>query len=195
MRIFWSHGFTNTSGTTRQRTTRRESGGTGLGLSVSCGLVREQNGLIGVLSHPGKGSRFTVYLPIHRDTKPDLRPAILCVDDDPQVLRMLQTFFVSVKNMSVAMLENSEEVIDSLRAHPEVDIILCDIWMPSLSGWELYRQISCRFSLVTMVLYSGDRDVLDKRPEDVPPPEHFLRKPLGFQTLMTVIERIGRQRF
>lgn len=176
-------------------TTRRESGGTGLGLSVSYGLVQEHNGIIGVLSRPGVGSRFTVYLPVQKEKKPDLRPAILCVDDDPQVLRMLQTFFVSVKNMSIEMLDSSEDVIGYLAAHPEVDIVLSDIWMPNLNGWDLYRQIKTEFPLIGVVLYSGDEEALEKKPEDVPDPECLLRKPLEFSKLMALIDDIGRQRF
>ena len=175
-------------------TTRRDSGGTGLGLSVSYGLVQEHNGIIGVLSRPGIGSRFTVYLPIEKGNKPDLRPAILCVDDDPQVLRMLQTFFVSVKNMSLETLDSSENVIGYLIAHPEVDIVLSDIWMPNLNGWDLYKQIKAEFPLIGTVLYSGDENTLEQRPEDVPDPEYFMRKPLEFSKLMAIIERIGRQK-
>ncbi len=174
-------------------TTRRESGGTGLGLSVSYGLIQEHNGIIGVLSRPGIGSRFTVYLPIQKEKKPDLRPAILCVDDDPQVLRMLQTFFVSVKKMSIEMLDSSEDVVGYLAAHPEVDIILSDIWMPNLNGWDLYRQIKAEFPLISVVLYSGDRDALEKKPDDVPDPEYLLKKPLEFSELMAIIDGIGRQ--
>jgi PAS domain S-box-containing protein len=176
-------------------TTRRESGGTGLGLSVSYGLVQEHEGIIGVLSRPGIGSRFTAYLPIHKEKKPDLRPAILCVDDDPQVLRMLQTFFVSVKNMSIEMLDSSEDVIGYLYVHPEVDIVLSDIWMPNINGWDLYRQIKSEFPLISVVLYSGDKDALEKKPEDMPEPEYLLKKPLEFSKLMGLIENIGRQRF
>jgi PAS domain S-box-containing protein len=175
-------------------TTRRESGGTGLGLSVSYGLVKEHGGDIGVLSREGAGSRFSVYLPLDKDFKRELRPTILCVDDDPQVLRMLQTFFVSVKNMSMETLDSSEDVLGYLGRHPEVDIVLSDIWMPNLSGWDLYRQIKAEFPLVNVVLYSGDEKALERKPGDVPDPEYLMRKPLEFSKLMATIDNIGRQR-
>jgi PAS domain S-box-containing protein len=175
-------------------TTRRDSGGTGLGLSVSYGLVKEHNGIIGVLSRPGIGSRFTVYLPVREGAKLELRPAILCVDDDPQILRMLQTFFVSVKNMRLETLDNSNDVIGYLRQHPEVDILLSDIWMPNLDGWELYRELREQFPLVNVVLFSGDENALEKKPANVPDPEYLMRKPLELSQLMSTIENIGRQR-
>lgn len=175
-------------------TTRRDSGGTGLGLSVSYGLVQEHGGVIGVLSRSRVGSRFTVYLPVQKGIKPDLRPAILCVDDDPQVLRMLQTFFVSVKNMSLETLDTSGDVLGYLARHPEVDIVLSDIWMPNLNGWELYEQIKAEFPLISVVLYSGDEKVIEKKPEEIPDPEYLLKKPLEFSKLMAIIDNIGRQR-
>jgi DNA-binding NtrC family response regulator len=116
------------------------------------------------------------------------------VDDDPQVLRMLQTFFVSVKNMTLETLDSSENVLGYLARHPEVDIVLSDIWMPNLNGWDLFKQLKAEFPLVSVVLYSGDEKALEMKPADVPDPEYFLRKPLEFPKLMTLIEGIGRQR-
>ncbi len=175
-------------------TTRRESGGTGLGLSVSYRLVQEHGGSISVLSHPNVGSKFTVYLPADGNKKTELRPAILCVDDDPDVLKLLHTFFMSVKNVSLDTLQNSEEVLDYLQAHPEVDIVLSDIWMPNLDGWQLYQQIKQQFPLLSVVLYSGDSKALLSRPADTPEPEYFLEKPLSFKTLMKTVTSISRQR-
>ena len=45
-------------------TTRRDQEGTGLGLSISYGLIKEHHGIIGVLSRPNIGSRFSIYLPL-----------------------------------------------------------------------------------------------------------------------------------
>lgn len=175
-------------------TTRRESGGTGLGLSVTYGLVQEHNGVISVLSHPDVGSKFTVYLPTDSEKKPELRPAILCVDDDPEILRLLHTFFMSVKNVSLDTLQNPEEVLDYLQAHPEVDIVLSDIWMPNLDGWQLYKQIKSQFPLLSVILYSGDTDALNRKPPDIPLPTYFFKKPLSFKQLMKTVNSIGRQR-
>ena len=175
-------------------TTRRESGGTGLGLSVTYGLVQEHSGVISVLSQPGFGSKFTVYLPIESKKRPEIQPAILCVDDDPEVLRLLHTFFMSVKNMSLDTLQNPEEVLDYLQIHPEVDIVLSDIWMPNLDGWQLYQQIKTQFPLLSVILYSGDAEAIHRKPSDLAAPEYFLKKPLAFKELMETINAAGRQR-
>lgn len=175
-------------------TTRRESGGTGLGLSVSYSLIKEHNGVIGVLSRQGIGSRFTVYLPLDSTIKLDLRPTILCVDDEPAILRLLHTFFVAVKKMPLNTLQNPEEVLEYLNNHPEVDIIISDIRMPQISGWDLYRKIRRQFPLVRVVLYSGDPMSIANKPADVPAPDHLFQKPFEFNKLLGVIEKMGRQR-
>jgi len=114
-------------------TTRRDAGGTGLGLSVSYGLIREHNGIIGVLSRPGLGTRFTLYLPVDGEKKPDLRPSILCLDDDIEFLGLLNMHFVEVKHMSKESEIKPDSVVEYLENHPEVDIVLSDIIFRAIS--------------------------------------------------------------
>ena len=77
-------------------TTRRDREGTGLGLSISYGLIKEHRGIIGVLSRPGLGSRFSIYLPVDTKGKIDIRPAILCCDSDASYLNEIKMSFVDV---------------------------------------------------------------------------------------------------
>ena len=122
-------------------TQRRNTGGTGLGLSVSYGLIQEHHGKIGVHSKPGIGSRFTIFLPTEDEIKADIRPSILCVDDDLTMLDMLKTLFVEVKDMNFESTSNPESVVAYLEDHPEVDIVLSDILMPGINGWVLLKKI------------------------------------------------------
>ncbi len=175
-------------------TTRRETGGTGLGLSVSYGLIKEHNGVIGVLSRPNLGSRFIVFLPIGEKNNLDLRPSILCVDDDEQVLNMLNTYFVSVKNMSFDSLNSPENVISYLANHPEVDIVLSDIVMPKMSGWELIKKIKKKYPLLTIFLFSGFPEAIKQKPPSVPGPDYLMEKPLELKMLFETIKSTSRQR-
>lgn len=173
-------------------TTRRAKGGTGLGLSVSYGLVREHGGIIGALSRPGIGSRFTVYLPVEREAGISLSPIILCVDDDQGFLNMLRTIFIKV-NTDVETLGSSEAALGYLEEHPEVDIVLSDLFMPGMDGWELLVKVKARFPLIAFILYTGRQDALKEKPKGVPFPDFFLEKPFTVQQLTRLVDSFGRQ--
>ena len=175
-------------------TTRRDTGGTGLGLSLSYGLIKEHFGRIGVHSRPGIGTRFTVYLPLDKDCRMELRPTILCVDDDPAVLSMLSKYFVSVKNIPLETLARAEEVLGYIETHPEVDIVISDIKMPGMNGWELLARIKEKYPLMTVILFSGDPDQLEKKPDYAPRPDHLFSKPVPLKSLLESISTIGRQK-
>jgi PAS domain S-box-containing protein len=175
-------------------TTRREAGGTGLGLSVSHSLVSEHRGRIGVLSRPGRGTRFTVFLPLGEGLREELRPTILCVDDEPAVLTMLGKFFVSIKKMPMEALGEPDAVMSYLWEHPEVDMVFSDLVMPGVSGWELLRRIRADFPLIGVVLFSGDPRAWGDRPEGGLEPDHRLDKPLQLKRLFDIVTTMGRQK-
>ncbi|MFZ0929207.1 MAG: ATP-binding protein, partial [Syntrophobacteraceae bacterium] len=174
-------------------TTRRSNGGTGLGLSVSYGLIEEHKGTIGVLSKPGVGSRFTVFLPVDCNKRLELKPTILYVDDEPGVLGLLRMHFISVHQCAEG-LRNSEDVMAYLAEHPEVDIVFSDLLMPNVNGWEVVAMMKEKFPLLTIVLYSGNSIALKERPENVPPPDYAIEKPFSMKLLAEIVSKIGRQR-
>ncbi len=175
-------------------TQRRNAGGTGLGLSVSYGLVKEHGGKIGVHSRFGIGSRFMVLLPVAEQLASELRPSILCVDDDVMMLDMLKTLFVTVKNMDFESTSNPESVLAYLEEHPEVDIVLSDIMMPGIDGWDLLAKIKSRFPLITVILYSGHHHELLNPPPGIPQPDCVLEKPFEVNKLLNIIYTTDRQR-
>lgn len=176
-------------------TTKRDSGGTGLGLSVSYGLIQEHNGRIAVLSRLGLGTKFTIFLPAdRRQARLDIKPTMLCVDDDPQVLSFLRSYFAGVDNMPVETTSSPAEVLAFLDDHPEIDIVLSDIQMAGMDGWQLLEQVKKNHPLLPVILISGNpaqirqlefRDFL---------PDFFMAKPLDLNTLAEAIGKIGRQR-
>jgi CheY-like chemotaxis protein len=175
-------------------TTRREIGGTGLGLSVSYGLVQDHNGRIGVLSRPGQGSRFTVFLPVDSETKLEIRPTLLCVDDDKSFLDNIKMSFVEVEDRYLEVTSNPESVLPYLEEHPEVDMVLSDVLMPGVNGWELLEKIKTRFPLVAVILFSGSMEELKSKPGSEVKPDSLLQKPFQMKKLLEIINTIGRQR-
>jgi PAS domain S-box-containing protein len=175
-------------------TQRRNTGGTGLGLSVSYGLIKEHHGKIGVHSKPGIGSRFTMFLPVKNEIKTEIRPSILCVDDDLIMLDMLKALFIEVKDINFESTSNPESVVAYLEEHPEVDIVLSDIMMPGINGWVLLKKIKTRFPLISVILYSGNSTILKDIPPDISKPDFLLEKPFEIKELLNIIYSIDRQR-
>lgn len=176
-------------------TTKRDSGGTGLGLSVSYGLIQEHGGSIAVLSRPGLGSKFTVFLPVDgRESSLDLQPTILCIDNDPSVLALLKSFFYEAENLPVEVAGSAEGAMSFLEEHPEVDIVISDVRMPGIDGWQLLKNIKEKFPLLPVILISGipsSEQDLDGR-EYVP--DYFMDKPIQLLKLAEAVNKVGRQR-
>lgn len=178
-------------------TTRRESGGTGLGLSVSYGLIKEHAGKIGVLSRPGAGSRFSVFLPLDRDQTLSPCPITLCVDDDAAFLDNIRAYLPDGQTMGVEAVNTFDEAMAHLADHPETDLVVYGIRLPDIDGRALCERIRETFPLVSVILYS-DYPV---NPESgsggagTRGPDHILEKPFEIDELVRSINSVERQRF
>jgi PAS domain S-box-containing protein len=175
-------------------TTRRQDGGTGLGLSVTYGLVQEHKGKIAILSRPGLGTRFKVFLPAdRRNLQWDLQPTVLCVDDEPAILNTLNSFFARSKNMRVETTSAPENVVNFLEGNPEIDLVMADVTMPNVNGWKLLTLIKERFPLLPVILFSGQPAALET-PPGCCQPDGILAKPFDFKKITDMITDLGRQK-
>jgi PAS domain S-box-containing protein len=175
-------------------TTRRDLEGTGLGLSISYGLIKEHHGIIGVLSRPNIGSRFSIYLPLDARTPINIRPAMLCCDSDASFLNEIKMSFVDVTGWQCSFEDTGEDIIAYLETHPEVDIFISEINLPSINGWELCRKIKERFPFLSVILFSADSISLKQEGKTAGKPDYLLRKPFSMTHLQNLIRETGRQR-
>jgi CheY-like chemotaxis protein len=134
-------------------TTKRKGKGTGMGLSVVHGIVKNCEGDIRVESAVGKGTVIRVYLPAHTvlTQKPDEtavnktsfgnQETILVVDDEPQIAHVLQLMLESIGYRVVAHT-SSRAALQVFEASPgDFDMVITDMTMPELTGEELARAI------------------------------------------------------
>ncbi|MBP7342228.1 MAG: PAS domain S-box protein [Smithellaceae bacterium] len=174
-------------------TTRRDRDGTGLGLSISYGLIREHHGLISVLSRPGRGSRFSLYLPVDGETDISLYPAILCIDHNVKYLKELKANFVDAVIWRSEAQDKPEDILQFLIEHPEVDLIVSEVRLKGFTGWALLEKIHAKFPLLPVILYSADRKALVAPPQAKALPDYTLHKPFSIDKLQKIIHDVGRQ--
>jgi len=126
--------------------------GTGLGLPVVWGTVKDHAGFIDVASTEGQGSTFTLYFPVTREEMaekpPDALPEeyrgrgeTILVVDDVEGQRDLAVSMLGQLNYRVQAVSSGEEAVEYIRKHP-VDLLVLDMIMaPGIDGLETYRRI------------------------------------------------------
>ena len=126
--------------------------GTGLGLSVVWGTVKDHSGYIDVTSEPGKGTTFSLYFPVCREEVTGVADIvdrafymgqgekILVIDDVPEQ-RLLATRILNKLNYLTASVGSGEEAVEFVKKS-KVNLVLLDMIMdPGIDGLETYRQI------------------------------------------------------
>jgi two-component system cell cycle sensor histidine kinase/response regulator CckA len=125
--------------------------GTGLGLAVVWGAVKDHRGYIDVASEEGKGTTFTLYFPVTREEAEEetaVPPAeylgrgeSILVVDDVKEQRELAARMLGTLDYRVTMAASGEEAVDYLKAHA-VDLIVLDMIMDhGMDGLDTYRKI------------------------------------------------------
>jgi two-component system cell cycle sensor histidine kinase/response regulator CckA len=145
-------------------TTKKERNGTGLGLAVAYGVVRQHRGLLHCYSEPGVGTVFKIYLPAHVSVATEVRTKIegvaprgyekiLLGEDDPAVrgatVRVLES-----AGYSVIAVENGAEAIQAASRNP-FDLVLLDVIMPEMSCRDALKGIRAELPDAHYVLTSG----------------------------------------
>jgi signal transduction histidine kinase/CheY-like chemotaxis protein/putative methionine-R-sulfoxide reductase with GAF domain len=138
-------------------TTKPPGVGTGLGLSVSYGIMKEHDGEISVESEPGKGASFTVRLPVrdYRDyllteeeaeeaedtePRPERKGRTVLVVDDEELVTSLIGGILEGEGYDADFVSNGEEALSMIR-EGGYSVIVCDIKMPNMNGMEFYRRV------------------------------------------------------
>jgi PAS domain S-box-containing protein len=171
-------------------TTKELGKGSGLGLSMVYGFVKQSNGYVAIESSPGKGTTVRVYFPRHLDaaghdplrttpgvTKASGAETILIVEDEPVVQQFLVT---QLKHLGYAVVaaENGDDALEILEETPNVKLLFTDMMMPgSLDGYELAQRARELKPDIGVILSSGYSDKIG--PSDAQTPEGYwvLAKP------------------
>lgn len=134
-------------------TTKELGRGTGLGLAMVYGIIKQHDGFINVYSEPGKGTTFKIYLPLIKsevEEKVSAMPAaypeggteIVLVAEDDQAVRKLTKDILERFGYKVIVAEDGEDAIGKFMDNKEnIQLLLLDVIMPRKNGKEVYEEI------------------------------------------------------
>ena len=148
--------------------TSKEVGqGTGLGLSMVYGIVKQNNGFLNVYSEPGCGSTFRVYLPreaaqvvdARRERAVEIPPShgetVLLVEDEPALLKM-GTMMLEKLGYRVLAAGTPDEAIALAEEHmAELHLLLTDVVMPGMNGKDLAERLHVLCPDMKILFMSG----------------------------------------
>jgi CheY-like chemotaxis protein len=172
-------------------TTKEVGRGTGLGLSMAYGIVKQHEGYINVYSAPGKGTTFRIYLPLSqaaaRSPEPDesVEPTrggaetILVAEDDAPI-RKLTTALLGEFGYRVIEAVDGEDAIEMIKTHGNgIDLLLLDVIMPRKNGREVYEEAKKLVPNVKVLFTSGyTADIIQKK-GIIEEGQDFISKPVS----------------
>ncbi|MGD0231176.1 MAG: PAS domain S-box protein [Syntrophorhabdales bacterium] len=169
-------------------TTKNVGEGTGLGLSVVHGIVKQSNGSITVEGEPGKGSAFTVYFPkiageegtgTSDDTMiPTGTERILFVDDEEALMEMGEGILAEL-GYEVTSRTSSREALSLLKQDPfRFDLVITDQTMPDMTGIELAREVLALRADMPIIMCTGFSHLVDDSKAKAAGIRAFAMKPL-----------------
>jgi PAS domain S-box-containing protein len=170
-------------------TTKEKGRGTGLGLSTIYGIVKQNKGSIYVTSELGKGTNVVIYWPVceHEredevSTVEDLNGSkttgsetILFVEDE-DALRKLSFQYLKSQGYNVILASNGDEALKLIQ-NQQIDIVVTDIVMPKMGGYELVEKITETYPQVKAIFMSG------YNPMTVDNAPNFIGKPYSLKDL------------
>ncbi len=181
-------------------TTKKPGEGTGMGLSVVHGIVKNHKGVITVYSEPGKGTVFTIFLPqAEKDIKvepklsetiPKGKGKVFFIDDEESQIKSIHPmlerlgYTVQVETDSIKAIETFKESPDSF------DLIITDQTMPKLTGDKLAEAVLSIRPDIPVILCTGFSEIIDADKAKSIGVNAFLMKPFTVKEIAETINRV-----
>nr|WP_235428465.1 ATP-binding protein [Yersinia pestis] len=180
-------------------TTKQTGSGSGLGLSMVYGFVRQSGGRVQIESEPGKGTRVCLQLPrALTQSLIEVLPAlgavanmadqlVLVLEDEPDVR---QTLCEQLHQLGYLTLEtgDSRQALALMADVPDISIVISDLMLPGdMTGAEVLQQARSVYPHLKLLLISG-QDL--RRSKNFMPEVELLRKPFNQQQLVQALQRV-----
>jgi two-component system cell cycle sensor histidine kinase/response regulator CckA len=183
-------------------TTKEQGRGTGLGLSTVYGIVKQSGGFIFADSEIGRGTRFSVYFPVHHgEVKPGAlaaKPAeprkwsgggkILLVEDEDSV-RAVAERALSREGYEVTSACDGEEGLEYVKLGRRFDLVVSDVVMPVMDGPAMARELRGIAPNLPVLFMSGYAEEQLRREIDIEN-MHFIPKPFSVQQITDKVAQV-----
>jgi signal transduction histidine kinase len=155
-------------------TTKPQGHGTGLGLSMVFGYVSQSNGFLDIASQEGKGTRVSILMPrlegaltpadapeaqpslvVAAPTPPAARTPTVLIVEDEALVRMVAAETIRDQGFNVIDVGNGADALDILKAGTEVDLLITDIKLPGVNGYQLAEIGIVRRPRMKLILVTG----------------------------------------
>jgi len=169
-------------------TTKPVGRGTGLGLSMAYGFLKQSGGHVEVESEPGRGTTFRLFLPLATVARTEVpkrteragdargRETILLVEDEERLRRLFSRVLRDLGYVVIEAMDGQEALELSQRREKAIDLLVSDVVMPRLGGLQLAAKLRARWPRLNVLLLSGySDDVADSARFDGA--ASFLQKP------------------
>jgi signal transduction histidine kinase/CheY-like chemotaxis protein len=181
-------------------TTKEFGRGSGMGLSVVHGIVKNHNGSITVDSNPGKGASFRILLPVidqkyhpeigSEDQLPSGTETILLVDDEELILnvtdRMLRRFGYHVEAQNSA-----QEALALFQVKPDrFDLVITDMTMPQMTGVQLSAKLLEIRPDIPIIICTGHNPLVDEEKATAMGIAAYIMKPVEKKVIAQTIRNV-----
>jgi PAS domain S-box-containing protein len=181
-------------------TTKPRGQGTGLGLATVYGIVVQCGGVIQVESELGHGSKFTVYFPRDQEAAqsparavellPATAPRTVLLVEDEQAVRELVRIILERAGHRVVEAATPEDAITRFNSMESVDLLVTDVVMPVMSGFDLFHTLVERLPSLRVLFISGYTDYALFEPTIADKGAAFLEKPFSAEALIGKVREV-----
>jgi PAS domain S-box-containing protein len=183
-------------------TTKERNKGTGLGMAIVYGFVRQSGGTARIYSEVDQGTTISLYFPITSDAAtpaPALPPVtaemprgrtVLVVDDEPDLLELATTYLHDL-GFDTLQANDGSEAITLIEEHPEIDLLVTDVIMPGImNGYQLAQSARAMRPALAVIFSSGfPANALREKGEPLPG-ALLIHKPYQRAELVSIVQQV-----
>ena len=181
-------------------TTKEVGKGSGMGLAVVHGIVKNYNGVISVDSSQGKGTKFNILFPLAKEkpmveTKttqdiPKGNETMLFVDDEISIVKMVKRMFERL-GYKVETATTPQDALEQFRSKPDhFDLVITDMTMPQMTGVILSEKLMDIREDIPIIICTGQSALVDEEKAKELNLAAFIMKPIDMQETAQTIRKV-----